>query len=104
MTPLVRENVKVALKSIKSNKLRSVLTILMIAIGITSLLGILTATEALKHEVNESFASIGSQSFFIQPEFRSSGERTGRIRNNSSISYFQATSFKELFSPQTPCV
>ena len=45
MTPLVRENVKVALKSIKSNKLRSVLTILMIAIGITSLLGILTATE-----------------------------------------------------------
>ena len=104
MTPLVRENVKVALKSIKSNKLRSTLTILMIAIGITSLLGILTATEALKHEVNESFASIGSQSFFIQPEFRSTGERTGRIRNNSSISYFQATSFKELFSPQNPCV
>ena len=103
MTPLVRENVKVALKSIKSNKLRSTLTILMIAIGITSLLGILTATEALKHEVNESFASIGSQSFFIQPEFRSTGERTGRIRNNSSISYFQATSFKELFSPQNPC-
>jgi putative ABC transport system permease protein len=104
MTPLVRENVKVALKSIKSNKLRSVLTILMIAVGITSLLGILTATEALKHEVNESFASIGSQSFFIQPEFRSSGERTGRIRNNPSISYFQATSFKDVFSPQTPCV
>ena len=103
-SPVVRENVKVALKSIKSNKLRSVLTILMVAVGITSLLGILTATEALKHQVNESFASIGSQSFYIQPEFRSSGERTGRIRNNQNISYFQATSFKDAFKPETPCV
>ena len=104
MTPLVRENVKVALKSIKSNRLRSVLTILMIAFGITSLLGILTATEALKHEVGASFASIGSQSFYIQSQMRATGDRTGRIRNNSTISYFQATSFKESFSPEIPCV
>ena len=103
-SPVARENVKVALKSIKSNRLRSVLTILMIAVGITSLLGILTATEALKQQVNESFASIGSQSFYIMPEFRSSGERSGRIRNNQSISYFQATSFKEAFKPEVPCV
>lgn len=101
---MVRENVKVALKSIRSNKLRSVLTILMVAVGITSLLGILTATEALKHQVNESFASIGSQSFYIMPEFRSTGERSGRIRNNQSISYFQATSFKDMFKPDIPCV
>ena len=104
MSPLVRENVKVALKSIRSNRLRSVLTILMIAIGIMSLLGILTATEALKHQVGESFASIGSQSFYIQAQFRASGEREGRIRNNRTISYFQATSFKENFSPQVPCI
>ena len=103
-SPVVRENVKVALKSIRSNKLRSVLTILMVAVGITSLLGILTATEALKHQVNESFASIGSQSFYIMPEFRSTGERSGRIRNNQSISYFQATSFKDMFKPDIPCV
>ena len=89
-SPVVRENIKVAFKSIKSNKLRSTLTILMIAVGITSLLGILTATEALKHRVNESFASIGAQSFFIRSDFRSSGERTGRIRNNSQINFFQA--------------
>ncbi len=103
-SPVTRENVKVALRSIKSNKLRSVLTILMIAVGITSLLGILTATEALKHQVNESFASIGSQSFYIMPEFRSTGERSGRIRNNPGISYFQATSFKDIFKPEVPCV
>ncbi len=103
-SPVVRENIKVAFKSIKSNKLRSTLTILMIAVGITSLLGILTATEALKHRVNESFASIGAQSFFIRSDFRSSGERTGRIRNNSQINFFQATSFKESFSPSIPCV
>ncbi|MFM8912979.1 MAG: ABC transporter permease, partial [Flammeovirgaceae bacterium] len=37
------ENVKEGLRSVKANMLRSVLTACIIAIGITSLVGILTA-------------------------------------------------------------
>ena len=39
----IRENVKEGLKSIGANKLRTILTALIIAIGITSLVGILLA-------------------------------------------------------------
>lgn len=97
MTPLVRENLNVALISLKNNRLRSALTILMIAVGITSLIGILTATESFKSSVSESFESLGSSSFYITRSWRAQG-RTGRIRNDKTISYFQAMSFKENFS------
>ena len=60
ISPLVRENIKVALRSIRNNRLRSVLTILMVAVGITSLLGILTATDTVKNEVSNSFDAMGA--------------------------------------------
>ena len=50
LSPVFRENFNVAIKSIAANRLRSLLTILIIAIGITSLVGVLTATDALKNE------------------------------------------------------
>ena len=106
ITPLVRENLNVALRSIKSNRLRSALTIIMIAVGITSLLGILTATEALKVEVKKNFERLGAKSFYIQPDYyRTEGDSKGkRIRNNLSISYLQATTFKSLFAEQVSSV
>src|SRR3546814_19356145 len=44
-----RENVKLALQSISSNRLRTFLTALIIAIGITALVGILTSIDAIQH-------------------------------------------------------
>ena len=48
LLPLWKENVNVAVKAIKSNRLRSFFTIIIIATGIASLVGILTAIEAVK--------------------------------------------------------
>lgn len=98
-TPLLRENMKVAVNSVKSNKLRSFLTIAMIAIGITSLVGILTATQALKNTVNESFNEMGANSFTIMSDYyRPDTGESGRIKNDRQITYFQASSFKNLYS------
>lgn len=99
--PLVRENLDVALKSIRSNRLRSLLTIFIIAIGITSLVGILTATDALKREVFTSFEKFGTTSFSIVPKYYSveGGERE-RVRNNMAITYNQARMFKENFTDE----
>lgn len=99
--PLVRENLDVALKSIRSNRLRSLLTIFIIAIGITSLVGILTATDALKREVFTSFEKFGTTSFSIVPKYYSveGGERE-RVRNNMAITYNQARMFKESFTDE----
>lgn len=99
LSPLVRENLNVALKSIVSNKLRSVLTILIIAVGITSLVGILTAISALQSEVMQGFEKMGTTSFTIAPMYyQSSGENKGRVRNQRIISYRQAKLFKDNFN------
>ncbi len=99
ISPLVRENLSVALKSIKSNGLRSLLTILIIAVGITSLVGILTATDALKREVFSSFEKFGTTSFsIVRKSFSTEGGERRRVRNNTQITYSQAMRFKENFS------
>ncbi|MDD4638779.1 MAG: ABC transporter permease, partial [Bacteroidales bacterium] len=96
-TPLLRENFHVAVNSIKTTRLRSVLTILIIAIGITSLIGILTATDSIKVLLKENFGKMGANSFTIRSQFsdtRTSARRS-RIINNRNITISQALDFKE---------
>ena len=97
--PLFRENLHVALTSIKNNKLRSSLTILIIAIGIMSLVGTLTAVEALSSTLRDSFKSLGTASFTIQSRYGnvSGGGSHTRLRNTPTISYFQATEFAKSY-------
>ncbi|MCU0438737.1 MAG: ABC transporter permease [Raineya sp.] len=59
------ENIKVALGSINENRLRTVLTALIIAIGIMALVGILTAVDGIQSSVDDSFADLGANSFDI---------------------------------------
>ncbi len=63
---LIAENYKIAVSSIKSNLLRTILTVLIIAVGIMSLVGILTAIDALKGSLTEQFTNMGSNTFTIQ--------------------------------------
>ena len=57
------ENIKVALQSVRSQLLRTVLTALIIGIGIMALVGILTAIEAIKGSISDNFQSMGANSF-----------------------------------------
>ncbi len=59
------ENVKEGIRSIRSNLLRTVLTACIIAIGIMSLVGILTAIDGIKSSIDSSFATLGANSFDI---------------------------------------
>ncbi|MNQ95289.1 hypothetical protein D3C85_1108430 [compost metagenome] len=54
------ENVRIAIQSIKSNRLRTMLTALIIAIGLSALVGILTTLEAVKKSMPEAFSSMGA--------------------------------------------
>ena len=101
ISPLVRENLSVALKSIRTNGLRSLLTILIIAVGITSLVGILTATDSLKKEVFSSFEKFGTTSFsIVQKYFSTEGGARDRVRNNTAVTYGQAMQFKRLYGAE----
>ncbi len=59
------ENLKEGLRSVQANLLRSVLTALIVAIGITSLVGILTAIDGIEYSVSESLSSLGANTFDI---------------------------------------
>lgn len=59
------ENVKEGLRSIRSNLLRSVLTALIVAIGITALVGMLTTVDGIEHSVKESLSSLGVNTFEV---------------------------------------
>ncbi len=66
MLGLFRENISIAFNSIKSQLLRTILTVLIIAIGITALVGILSAVTALENTISSDFASMGANTFNIQ--------------------------------------
>ena len=58
MFSLFRENLYIALDSIKSQILRTILTVIIIAIGIWALVGILSAVAALENTISSDFASM----------------------------------------------
>jgi len=71
------ENIKEGLRSIKANLLRSVLTALIVAIGITSLVGILTAIDGIEFSVSESLSSLGVNTFDISSKKNRGGSQQG---------------------------
>lgn len=101
------ENVRLALQSIKSNRLRTMLTALIIAIGLSALVGILTTLDAVKKSMTEAFSSMGANSFTIRN--RGTGIRVGnpgeRPKPFESIRYEDAVDFKDrLNTPATVAV
>lgn len=98
-TTLVFENIKIALQSIKSNILRSILTVLIIAVGITALVGILTAIESIKTSITKEFTVLGANTFSITSRGMrvQIGNQRYRTKNYSYISYYEAKEFKERF-------
>jgi putative ABC transport system permease protein len=60
------ENIKEGLRSVQANLLRSVLTALIVAIGITCLVGALTAVDGIGYTLTESLSSLGANSFYIE--------------------------------------
>ena len=99
MFKLFRENVRIAIGSIRTQLLRTILTVLIIAIGITALVGILTVVSALENTISNDFASMGANTFNIN-QYRNSIKRRGREEReiiNPAISYAEAVGFKKKF-------
>lgn len=74
----LKENIRESVKSVKTNLLRTILTATIIAIGITSLVGILTAIDGLKASINTSFSSLGANTFSVSSRRPERRRRFGR--------------------------
>lgn len=104
MFPLIRENIKIALGSIKGQLLRTILTVLIIAIGIMALVGILSGINALENTISSDFSSMGANTFNIQRYELTVRVQTGSRRNqertkiNPVISYRDAKEFIDTYN------
>ncbi len=115
-----RDNLQLAFNTVKANRLRTVLTVAIIAFGIMALVGIRTAISAMQQKFMESFSSMGANGFSIrykEPQFRMGGadnavtkQKKGERKEKKSnigkpITRQQAEYFKERYTfPATVCL
>ena len=64
------ENIRLAIASLKSNKMRAILTMLGIIIGISAVITITTLGNSLKKTLSNSFNKIGGQTFDVEYRFK----------------------------------
>lgn len=109
----VKDVLFLAFRSVRGNRLRSRLTIAIIAIGIMALVGIFTAVASIRSSIYDNFASMGANSFTIrnwEMNFHIGGRKAEKgntsedkkkvktSRRNESITYLQAEEFKKRFT------
>ncbi|WP_113925553.1 ABC transporter permease [Cognataquiflexum aquatile] len=99
------ENIKEALRSVKVNLLRTVLTGTIIAIGIMSLVGMLTAIDGIKAQIEDSFSGLGANNFDVRSKGFSGGRGVQQgvsEKNYPIVKYKEALRFQEEFSSTGP--
>jgi putative ABC transport system permease protein len=97
---IFKENLRIAFRAISSNRVRAILTICIIAIGIMALVGILTAIDAIKSSLTNQFTMMGANSFTITSRGMNIqiGDSRSRTKNFSRISFREAEEFKNRFN------
>lgn len=104
------DTLSLAYRTILGNKLRTIITVLIIAFGIMALVGIITAEDALKQKFTESFSAMGANGFTIHYKswfnFNSNGVKSQkksalkekRSNSNEPITRLQAETFRARFN------
>ncbi|UCC44766.1 MAG: ABC transporter permease [Candidatus Zixiibacteriota bacterium] len=78
---ILLENVKLAMQSLRLNPLRTVLTLIGIAVGIAAVLYVVVLGEITQRRINDRLESLGSNVLMIRPGF---GHRHG-VRTASGV-------------------
>jgi putative ABC transport system permease protein len=92
----LKEGLFIALRAIRSNKVRSILTMLGIVIGITSVVLMTTAISGIDNAFQQGISSLGSDVLYIQKWPWFGNEDWWKIRNRRVITMEDYEKFKEL--------
>ncbi len=94
-----RESLVMALSAVRSSKLRSILTLLGIAVGVFSIIAVMTAVSVLRNSIEEGISQLGANTFQMQKFPVVMGEdhhsMHNKYRNRKNISYEQALAVKD---------
>lgn len=94
----VRESFSMALIAIRTNKLRSILTLLGIAVGVFSIIGVMTAMGVLISSIENGMTFLGANTFQIQrlpPMMTGDPKEMMKMMNRKTITYEQALRVKD---------
>ena len=93
------ENIRVGIRNIRANLLRTILTALIIAIGICSLVGILTSIDGIQKVINSNMSGLGANSFDIEEQRADSRQRRQGVQQKvyPPITLKEALMFQEKF-------
>jgi len=95
------ESIKLAFNSIRGSKLRSILTLLGIAVGLFSIIIVMTSISAIQQSVENTFNSLGSNNFIVQkwPAIRMGGpHRPREFRNRKDLEVKEGEKLREMTS------
>jgi putative ABC transport system permease protein len=100
----VRESTGMALAAIRSSKLRSILTLLGIVVGVFSIISVMTALDVLRNSIEEGLAQLGANTYQIQKmtiDFNSTPAERRKMWNRKDITFRQALMVKDKASHAT---
>ena len=78
-----RDVFSLAFRTVRSNRLRTGLTVSIIAFGIMALVGIITAIKAMNQKFSESFSTMGANAFTVR--YKERNVHFGGDHNNSDL-------------------
>jgi len=111
----ISDSIALSFNTIKSNRLRTAITVIIIALGIMALIAIITAVEAVNGSLTQSFSTMGANAFSIRFKERNVQFGGGPNRNKAKkinrksviskqssegklITFDEAREFKKRFS------
>jgi len=65
---LLRESLRMTFDAIRQNKLRSILTLLGISVGVFSVIGVMTAIRTLETSIESGLNVFGANTFLVSKE------------------------------------
>ena len=89
------ESVSIALKALLSNKMRSILTMLGIIIGVGAVIAMVSVGMGVTQNVTNSIASLGSNMLIIRPGASMSGGLRGSAGSRTTLKYADAIAIKK---------
>jgi putative ABC transport system permease protein len=96
---------RMALGSLRTNRLRSALTMLGVAIGVFSVIGVMTALSAIQGSIESGLSFLGSNIFqFAKYPVMNTRDPEEKFANRRDISLNQATEFKRLMEGQANAI
>ncbi len=93
---LLAEIFRLAFSSLTANKLRSSLTVLGIAVGVFSVIGVMTFINGMRGSIESGLNVLGANSFQISKFPAISFSDWNRFRNRRDVTYAIANRFKDL--------